>query len=224
MASNGLANGVATLTAPIPLQRFEYPGSLIVVEGVDGSGKSTQLQLLKDHLIEQGADVLFTEWNSSSLTAKAVRRGKRRLWLGHLSFVLLHVPEPARYGANSFQIWSTMARVGVMVSARSGCASEYRDSVTVPQCGPNAAGSNTNRPSRTTRFSSTRCSSTNGWMGVTSAPAQVARMCLKLVLKSLNAGRTAPCVRAASRPSRFQNPSTIFGDARTINTGGRLLK
>ena len=40
-----------------------------------------------------GADVLFTEWNSSSLTAKAVRRGKRRLWLGHLSFVLLHVTD-----------------------------------------------------------------------------------------------------------------------------------
>ena len=43
--------------------------------------------------IESGADVLFTEWNSSSLTAKAVRRGKRRLWLGHLSFVLLHVTD-----------------------------------------------------------------------------------------------------------------------------------
>jgi len=93
MASTGQANGVATLAAPIPLQRFDYPGSLIVVEGVDGSGKSTQLQLLREWLIESGADVLFTEWNSSSLTAKAVRRGKRRLWLGHLSFVLLHVTD-----------------------------------------------------------------------------------------------------------------------------------
>ena len=75
-----------------------------------------------------------------------------------------------------------------------------------------------------TFFSVKRCSSTNGWMGVTSTPAQVARMCRKLVLKSLNAGKTAPCVRAASRPSRFQNPSTIFGVTRTINTAGRLLK
>ena len=75
MTSNGQANGVATLAAPIPLQRFDYPGSLIVVEGVDGSGKSTQLQLLREWLVESGADVLFTEWNSSSLTAKAVRRG-----------------------------------------------------------------------------------------------------------------------------------------------------
>jgi dTMP kinase len=93
VTANGHTNGVLARPAAIPLQRGEYPGSLIVVEGVDGSGKSTQLQLLREWLIEQGADVLFTEWNSSSLTAKAVRRGKRRLWLGHLSFVLLHVAD-----------------------------------------------------------------------------------------------------------------------------------
>jgi len=93
MTTNGHANGMLARPAAIPLQHGEYPGSLIVVEGVDGSGKSTQLQLLREWLIEQGADVLFTEWNSSSLTAKAVRRGKRRLWLGHLSFVLLHVTD-----------------------------------------------------------------------------------------------------------------------------------
>src|SRR4051794_41761353 len=91
MASNGQANGVATLSAPIPLQRFDYPGSLIVVEGVDGSGKSTQLQLLREWLVESGADVLFTEGNSSSPTAKAVRRGKRRPWPRHLSFGALPV-------------------------------------------------------------------------------------------------------------------------------------
>ncbi len=93
MTANGQANGVAPQSAPIPLQRFDYPGSLVIVEGVDGSGKSTQLQLLREYLVESGADVLFTEWNSSSLTAKAVRRGKRRLWLGHLSFVLLHATD-----------------------------------------------------------------------------------------------------------------------------------
>jgi dTMP kinase len=96
MTLNGEAVGGAEQNGAspnIPLQRFDYPGSLIIVEGVDGSGKSTQLQLLKEWLIEQGADILFTEWNSSSLTAKAVRRGKRRLWLGHLSFVLLHATD-----------------------------------------------------------------------------------------------------------------------------------
>jgi len=93
MTTNGKTTDVMAPPAWIQLQHGEYPGSLIIVEGVDGSGKSTQLQLLREWLIEQGADVLFTEWNSSSLTAKAVRRGKRRLWLGHLSFVLLHVTD-----------------------------------------------------------------------------------------------------------------------------------
>ncbi|HYU18086.1 MAG TPA: dTMP kinase [Chloroflexota bacterium] len=91
-------NGEAASQLPdgsprVPLQRLDHPGSLIIVEGVDGSGKSTQLQLLLEWLVEQGADVLFTEWNSSSLTAKAVRRGKRRLWLGNLSFVVLHATD-----------------------------------------------------------------------------------------------------------------------------------
>lgn len=27
----------------------KYPGLLVVIEGTDGSGKSTQLQLLKNH-------------------------------------------------------------------------------------------------------------------------------------------------------------------------------
>lgn len=75
------------------LPRLDYAGSLIIVEGVDGSGKSTQLAMLRTWLEENGADVLFTEWNSSSLTQKAVRRGKHRLWLGHLSFVLLHAAD-----------------------------------------------------------------------------------------------------------------------------------
>lgn len=93
MATNGRAADSLAPTGQIPLVRDEFPGSLIIVEGVDGSGKSTQLQLLREWLVEQGADVLFTEWNSSSLTARAVRRGKRRLWLGHLSFVLLHATD-----------------------------------------------------------------------------------------------------------------------------------
>ena len=40
-------------------------GSLIIVEGVDGSGKSTQLQLLAHWLSSNGFAVEITEWNSS---------------------------------------------------------------------------------------------------------------------------------------------------------------
>jgi dTMP kinase len=56
------------LTEPHP-----YPGKLIVVEGIDGSGKSTQLNLLHRWLVSQGHKVFFTEWNSSALVRRAMR-------------------------------------------------------------------------------------------------------------------------------------------------------
>jgi dTMP kinase len=39
------------------------PGRLIIVEGIDGSGKSTQLDLLRKWLVNQGYLVIFCEWN-----------------------------------------------------------------------------------------------------------------------------------------------------------------
>ena len=48
-----------------------YPGRLIAVEGIDGSGKSTQVYLLKRWLELQGLKVFFSEWNSSELVKSA---------------------------------------------------------------------------------------------------------------------------------------------------------
>ena len=45
----------------------EYPGKLFVVEGIDGSGKTTQLGLLAKWLSAEGHRVFVTEWNSSAL-------------------------------------------------------------------------------------------------------------------------------------------------------------
>ena len=56
----------------------QYPGALVVVEGIDGSGKSTQLYLLKRWLEIGGYRIHFTEWNSSPLVRSATRRGKQR--------------------------------------------------------------------------------------------------------------------------------------------------
>ncbi|MET0152919.1 MAG: thymidylate kinase, partial [Candidatus Binatia bacterium] len=72
------------------LDRHTYPGKLIVVEGIDGSGKSTQLSLVHRWLESEGYRVFFTEWNSSRLVRRAIRRGKRKDLLTPSTFSLLH--------------------------------------------------------------------------------------------------------------------------------------
>jgi dTMP kinase len=70
-----------------------YPGVLIVVEGIDGSGKSTQLYLLKRWLEIRGYKTHFTEWNSSSLVKSATKRGKRLRMLTPETFSLMHAAD-----------------------------------------------------------------------------------------------------------------------------------
>lgn len=65
-------------------------GKLIAVEGLDGSGKSTQISLLRRWLELESYKVYFTEWNSSSLVRKATRKGKRRKMLTPTTFSLIH--------------------------------------------------------------------------------------------------------------------------------------
>ena len=67
-----------------------YPGKLIVVEGIDGSGKTTQLSLLYRWLLSRGYKVFFTEWNSSVLVRRSMRRGKKKDLLTPTTFSLLH--------------------------------------------------------------------------------------------------------------------------------------
>lgn len=74
--------------------RFSKPhglkGKLICVEGIDGSGKSTQLQLLYEYLKNNHEDVIFTEWNSSELIANTTKRAKKKNLLSPRTFSLLH--------------------------------------------------------------------------------------------------------------------------------------
>jgi dTMP kinase len=67
-----------------------YPGRLIAVEGIDGSGKSTQLLLLHRWLVARGYRVHFTEWNSSRLVRRSMKRGKKKDLLTPTTFSLLH--------------------------------------------------------------------------------------------------------------------------------------
>ena len=75
------------------LKPHPYPGRLIVVEGVDGSGKSTQLSLIHRWLEADGYRVAFTAWNSSALVQRAIRRGKKKDLLTPTTFSLLHAAD-----------------------------------------------------------------------------------------------------------------------------------
>jgi dTMP kinase len=70
-----------------------FPGRLVAVEGIDGSGKSTQIYLLKRWLELQGLKVFFTEWNSSALVKAATSKGKKRELLSPTTFSLIHATD-----------------------------------------------------------------------------------------------------------------------------------
>jgi dTMP kinase len=72
---------------------LHFPGRLIAVEGLDGSGKSTQIYLLKRWLELQGLKVFFTEWNSSTIVKSATSKGKKRELLTPTTFSLIHATD-----------------------------------------------------------------------------------------------------------------------------------
>ena len=65
----------------------------IAVEGLDGSGKSTQIYLLKRWLELEGLKVFFSEWNSSTLVKNATSKGKKRELLTPTTFSLIHATD-----------------------------------------------------------------------------------------------------------------------------------
>ncbi len=71
----------------------QLPGKLFVVEGIDGSGKSTQLDLLRKWLIGEGYCVAFSEWNSSPIVRTTTRRGKKKRLLSPTTFSLIHAAD-----------------------------------------------------------------------------------------------------------------------------------
>ena len=70
-----------------------FPGKLFVVEGLDGSGKSTQLMLLHQWLQAEGYGTVFSEWNSSPLVKETTRRGKKKQMLTPATFSLIHATD-----------------------------------------------------------------------------------------------------------------------------------
>ena len=103
------------------------PGRLIIVEGIDGSGKSTQLDLLRKWLVNQGYMVIFSEWNSSPIVKAITRRGKRRQLLSPMSFSLIHA---ADFASRTYSQILPALRSGAVVLADRYVYTAYaRDAV-----------------------------------------------------------------------------------------------
>ena len=71
----------------------DYPGKLIAVEGTDGVGRSTQIQLLREWLEVRGYGVIETGWTRSPLMQPTIELAKSSNTLNKLTFVLLYATD-----------------------------------------------------------------------------------------------------------------------------------
>ena len=71
-------------------KKHKYKGVLICVEGIDGSGKSTQIELLNSWLVSSNIDTILTQWNSSELISNTTKKAKKKNLLSGRTFSLLH--------------------------------------------------------------------------------------------------------------------------------------
>lgn len=68
-------------------------GKLIIVEGIDGSGKSTQIDLIYKWLQDKGKSVYFSEWNSSPLVRSTTKLGKKQRLFTPTTFSLIQATD-----------------------------------------------------------------------------------------------------------------------------------
>jgi len=68
-------------------------GKLIAIEGTDGVGRSTQIQLLRQWLEVRGYGVIETGWTRSMLMQPTIELAKSSNTLNKLTFVLLYATD-----------------------------------------------------------------------------------------------------------------------------------
>lgn len=89
-------------------------GKLIIVEGIDGSGKSTQIDLIYKWLSDKGKSVYFSEWNSSPLVKSTTKLGKKQRLFTPTTFSLIQATDFANRWENHLL---PMLKAGVIVIA-----------------------------------------------------------------------------------------------------------
>ncbi len=72
------------------LKPWQMKGKLIVIEGTDGSGRSTQVALLKNWLEVKGYAVVETGWARSNLMHKSIEMAKSGNIMDRMTFSLLY--------------------------------------------------------------------------------------------------------------------------------------
>src|SRR5580692_8934517 len=79
---------------PLPDELLDdLVGKLIVIEGTDGVGRSTQIHLLKEWLEQQGHAVLDTGLSRSGLVGKSIKRAKEGHTLGRITLSLFYTTD-----------------------------------------------------------------------------------------------------------------------------------
>lgn len=76
-------------------QKHGYSGLLIVIEGTDGTGKSTQVNMLQKYIEAQSYGCMLSEWKTSRLISDVITEAKERNLLNTTTFSLLYAADYA---------------------------------------------------------------------------------------------------------------------------------
>ena len=72
-----------------------YDGLLIVIEGTDGSGKSTQVNMLSQYVKDKCFGVTVSEWKTSRLISGVINEAKEKNMLNTTTYSLLYAADYA---------------------------------------------------------------------------------------------------------------------------------
>src|ERR1035437_2649117 len=84
---------LSTFTNLLLERKRTIDGYLIVMEGIDGAGKSTQCDNLKNWLEDKGWKVTVSKWSNSPAISDAIKAGKKGRWLSPTLFCLLNASD-----------------------------------------------------------------------------------------------------------------------------------